>query len=92
MIVYQSSKEGFIDDVVTGDIDHKILDAFVSKTRHTVGKSEKDDWKRSFRYMRDVLRDEGIPSDSGVAIEYHLLNSAKRVDFIIAGQKVCIIK
>ena len=86
MIVYQSSKEGFIDDVVTGDIDHKILDAFVSKTRHTVGKSEKDAWKRSFRYMRDVLRDEGIPSDSGVAIEYHLLNSAKRVDFIIAGQ------
>jgi len=36
--------------------------------------------------MRDVLNDIDIPEDSGVAIEYHLPQTSKRVDFILTGQ------
>ncbi len=35
--------------------------------------------------MYKVLNDEKIPSNSGVAIEYNLPNTAKRVDFLISG-------
>ena len=86
MIVYQASKEGFICDVVTNAIEQRVLDLFVSKTGNHVGKSETDAWRKSLRYMRDVLFDDEIPTDSGVTIEYHILNSAKRVDFILTGQ------
>ena len=36
--------------------------------------------------MAKVLNDEGIPEDSGVAIEYNIPQTAKRVDFILSGR------
>ena len=35
--------------------------------------------------MYKVLTDEGIPEHSGVAIEYNIPQTSKRVDFIISG-------
>lgn len=35
--------------------------------------------------MDRILHDDGIPLDAGVAIEYHLPQSSKRVDFILTG-------
>ena len=35
--------------------------------------------------MYKVLNDNAIPSDSGVAIEYNIPQTSKRVDFIISG-------
>jgi hypothetical protein len=37
------------------------------------------------QYMERVLRDESIPEDCGVAIEYQLPQTAKRIDFILTG-------
>ena len=42
-------------------------------------------WNNSLEYMYKVLNDEGIPNDSGVAIEYNIPQTSKRVDFIISG-------
>lgn len=86
MIVYEASKKGFIDDVVSNTIDKKILDIFSLKTGHQVAKSEREAWRKSMRHMRDVLFDEQIPMDAGVLVEYHLFNSSKRIDFILSGQ------
>lgn len=36
-------------------------------------------------YMDRVLNDDEIPHDAGVAIEYHLPQSSKRIDFILTG-------
>jgi len=36
--------------------------------------------------MHDVLEDPAIPADAGVAIEYHLPRSSKRIDFILTGK------
>ena len=35
--------------------------------------------------MYKVLNDDDIPEESGIAIEYNLPNTAKRVDFLISG-------
>jgi len=36
--------------------------------------------------MDRVLCDESIPVDAGVAVEYHIPHSSKRIDFILTGQ------
>jgi len=36
--------------------------------------------------MAKVLNDEEIPDDAGIAIEYQLPQSSKRIDFVIAGE------
>lgn len=86
MIIYQSSKDVFLHDVESNYIEKIILECYYNKTGKIVGKSEQDSWKKSMRYMRDVLNDEGIPVDSGVTIEFQIPQTSKRVDFIITGQ------
>ena len=36
-------------------------------------------------YMYKVLNDQDIPSDAGIAIEYNIPQTSKRVDFLISG-------
>jgi hypothetical protein len=86
MIIYQSTKDNFLADVRSDTIDKSILNAYFTKTGKHVGQAEKDSWKRSMRYMRDVLVDPEIPSDSGVTIEYQIPQTSKRIDFILTGQ------
>lgn len=71
---------------MTNDIDGIILSAFESATGRATGKSEIRSWKHSLEYMERVLRDEEIPFDAGVAIEYHLPQTSKRIDFILTGR------
>lgn len=42
-------------------------------------------WRNSMQYMYKVMSDDGIPMDAGVAIEYNIPQTAKRVDFMISG-------
>ncbi len=55
-------------------------------TGRRTGKSEIDSWINSLQYMDRVLTDGDIPSDAGVAIEYHIPQSSKRIDFILTGK------
>lgn len=86
MIIYQSTKELFIDRVKANDIDQLLIDFYFNSTGKHVGKSEQDSWRSSMRYMRDVLNDRDIPSNSGVSIEYQIPQTSKRIDFILTGQ------
>ena len=87
MIVYSSTKAKFHADVMTNDIGNIIYDAYRSVTGRNTGKSEIDSWINSLQYMDRVLHDEPeIPHDAGVAIEYHLPQSSKRIDFILTGK------
>ena len=52
---------------------------------HT-SKSERDAWKNSMQYMLKVLIDNNIPGNVGIAIEFKIPNTSKRVDFIITGK------
>lgn len=88
MIIYQSTKELFVDRVKGDVIDQLLIDFYFNSTGQRVGKSEQESWRTSMRYMRDVLSDKEIPSDSGVSIEYQIPQTSKRIDFILTGQSV----
>lgn len=85
MIVYSASKKQFQDDVMSNDIEGVIYAAYKKATGHNTGLSEVASWRNSLQYMDRVLNDESIPSDSSVAIEYHIPQSSKRIDFILTG-------
>ncbi|MGV3504663.1 MAG: DNA/RNA helicase domain-containing protein [Adhaeribacter sp.] len=87
MIVYQATKESFQDDILTNNIENIILDAFRKKNlKSNTSKGEINSWKHSLMYMQTVLADPNIPEDCGVAIEYHIPQTSKRIDFILTGK------
>ena len=85
MIVYSATKARFRQDVMTNDIGNIILAAFKGATGKSTQKSEINSWVNSLQYMDRVLNDPAIPGDAGVAIEYHIPKSNKRIDFILTG-------
>lgn len=86
MIVYSASKQDFIDDVESNQIHHQILAELKRKAGFSVGKSEIESWRNSMQYMYKVLHGDEIPGNAGVAIEYTIPLTSKRVDFILSGQ------
>jgi uncharacterized protein len=86
MIVYSSTKANFQEDILTNEIENVIDRAYKKATGGSVGKQEKNSWKNSLQYMGLILSDGDIPSDAGVAIEYHIPQSSKRIDFILTGK------
>jgi uncharacterized protein len=85
MIVYQATKAQFCQDVLADRIEQRVLDLFKISLRRTTGASEVRAWKNSLTYMDRVLNDPTIPDDCGVAIEYQIPQSGKRLDFILTG-------
>lgn len=86
MIIYQNSKGGFLDDVLSNNIENIIYSFFQQKLNQSTSSSEIRSWKESLMYMDKVLSDPGIPEDCGIAIEYRIPQTCKRVDFILTGQ------
>jgi len=86
MIVYQSTKESFLSDVSNRNIEDIILDRIKDKLKMSVGNNEINSWKNSLKEMYFILDDKQIPNDSGVAIEYRIPQTSKRIDFIVTGQ------
>lgn len=85
MIVYQSSKEGFLKDVLTNDIDTIIHQAFFEHLGRHTSFREVQSWQNSMLYMNNLLSDTEIPGDVGISIEYQIPLTSKRIDFIISG-------
>ena len=86
MIVYQKTKKGFEDDIISGDIENIILKLYENKLHRSTGKKEQDSWRNSLHYMNTVLSDPEIPYNTGVTIELQIPQTSKRIDFIISGQ------
>jgi len=85
MIVYSFSKKHFQDDVMSNNIGDIILQAYKAATGRSASASEIASWTNSLQYMERVLADNEIPDEAGVAIEYHIPQSSKRIDFILTG-------
>lgn len=85
MLVYEGTKADFIysveNDTIAYEIETKLLEAL---HRHTA-KNEFRSWENSLEYMYKVLNDPIIPYDTGIAIEYNIPQTSKRVDFLISG-------
>jgi DUF2075 family protein len=86
MIIYQNTKESFINDVISNNIENVIHDFFKLKLGQATTIGEINSWKNSMQYMNNVLMDNEIPNDAGVIIEYQIPQTSKRIDFILTGQ------
>ncbi len=85
MIVYEATKRQFLQDHDNDDIEDVIHQHFKTATGKKVAASEFNSWKHSLGYMAKVLRDEGVPESAGLAIELHIPQSSKRIDFTLTG-------
>jgi hypothetical protein len=85
MLVYEGDKQQFLSDVQDNSIDQKIEMNMWNRLHKRVSSSEEQSWRNSLNYMQNVLLDSEIPDTSGVAIEFGIPNTNKRVDFILTG-------
>ncbi len=85
MLIYEGTKDKFLmsveQDLIAIEIENNI---YKRMHRHTA-KNEFRAWENSMEYMYKVLNDQDIPSDAGIAIEYNIPQTSKRVDFLISG-------
>ncbi|MBA54241.1 MAG: AAA family ATPase [Pseudomonadales bacterium] len=86
MIVYSASKREFLDDVRSNRIADAIENEVLRKLNRNSPRNEKLSWENSLQYMSQVLWDDDIPLSAGVAIEYNLPMTNRRVDFILTGK------
>ncbi len=86
MIVYEDTLGNYIDDVAMNRISDKIYDSLLEKHLSGGSDSEKNSWINSSQFMKNVLDTPDIPKDCGVAIEYNIPQTSKRVDFMIMGK------
>lgn len=88
MIIYQGTKSGFLRDNDNRDIEDVIAAAYLARTGRYVPQAEIRSWRESLGQMAKVLRDEEMPDDMGVGIEYGIPQTAKRIDVILSGRDV----
>ena len=85
MIIYEALKSEFKEDIFNSVIEERILSNLKQKLNKNVAPNEIRSWTNSLIHMKEVLDDTSIPDNVGVAIEYKIPNTSKRVDFIVSG-------
>ncbi len=85
MIVYSGLKTDFLAAVEQDSIAAEIEENIYKKMHRKTAQNEFRSWENSLEYMYKVLNDDTIPNNSGIAIEYNIPQTSKRVDFIISG-------
>jgi DUF2075 family protein len=85
MLVYLSTKDEFAEDVRLNRIDTVLLEGFQKSLGRSTSASEVASWRNSLIYMERIVQTASVPGDAGVAIEYRIPQTGKRVDFILSG-------
>lgn len=85
MIIYSGTKKNFMDDEYNGELEGRISEEYYKKLHRHPSISELHSWQNSYSQVHIVLNDSEIPDDAGVAIEYNIPATSKRIDFMISG-------
>lgn len=85
MLVYDGTKSEFLYSVEQDTIAYEIEENIYQKMNRHTARNEFRAWENSLEYMYKVLNDNDIPQDAGIAIEYNIPQTSKRVDFLISG-------
>ena len=85
MLIYAGTKSDFMIDIENDCLETKLYENIKLKMNRTTGLSELNAWRNSLKEMYITLNDSDIPKDAGVAIEYNIPQTSKRVDFLIYG-------
>jgi len=87
MLAYVASKKQFLHDAP--EIEEIVRSAVATSLGIHIARtsSEYNSWRNSLgNAMYHVINASGIPSDSGIAIEYRLHGRQQRIDFIVSGR------
>ena len=84
MLIYETTKSGFTHDIVNNEIVDKVRTGF-SERGLGVSDSEVRSWENSLQHMYNVLSISDIPDTSGIAIEFQIPVTSKRIDFLVTG-------
>ena len=85
MIIYKATKRQFVEDVFNNTIADNIDSAFVEHLGRHTSPNEVRSWANSMQFMYKVVNMPELSDEVGVAIEYQIPLTAKRVDFIVSG-------
>lgn len=85
MLIYSGFKEEFLFQVNDDSIAYEIEKNIKDKMNRTTTQAEFKSWENSLLYMYKVLSDPEIPLNAGIAIEYNIPQTSKRIDFLISG-------
>jgi hypothetical protein len=86
MIVYQADKRRFIRDTFQDDIEDVLAAQYLRTTGRKAQPAEFRAWANSLFEVGEVLKDPGIPDDMGVALEYTVPQTSKRIDVLLTGE------
>ncbi|MBX9809934.1 DUF2075 domain-containing protein [Candidatus Gracilibacteria bacterium] len=86
MLIYSESKQKFLTDLDTDNIEDILENKFETLLHRKTGKSEYMSWQNSLREMGSVIRISSLPEDSNISLEFTIPGSSKRIDCIVAGQ------
>ncbi len=85
MIIYLATREVFLQHVREQRIEEEVRERYIAITGHKVAANEFRAWQNSLQCVGNVLQFEAIPRELGVAIEYRIHNTAKRIDLLLSG-------
>ena len=83
MLIYSKTKAEFMDDMDNDLLVQELYDTILEKMHRKTAANEILSWKHSLLEMYKVLRTD-VPDTCGVAIEYNVPLTSKRVDFIVS--------
>ena len=85
MLIYAGTKSDFMIDIEHDSLETKLYENIKLKMNRTTDyelNALAEFIKRNVYYIEN---DSDIPEDAGVAIEYNIPQTSKRVDFLISG-------
>lgn len=86
MLIYSATKKQFDADVMDGSTAQKIRDQFYRHDLYHNNNGEYKSWEESLPQMQKILNSPVFQDDIQIAIEYQIPQTAKRIDFLIAGK------
>lgn len=85
MIVYQSTRQRFLEDNDRHAIEELIAREYLRKTGRYAPDGEYRAWQQSLMQMAEVLTDDDMPASMGIGVELGIPQTAKRIDFVLSG-------
>src|SRR3546814_1354864 len=85
LLVYQSTKSRFLGDVESRGIEEDSARADLERTGRYALDAEQRAWRHALLAMAKVLDRDDIADNAGIAVEFGIPQTAKRIDFLISG-------
>jgi hypothetical protein len=86
MIIYLETREIFLEHVRRNRIEEEVGERLKAIAGRRVGPAEERAWRNSLIYVSQFLQHPHIPEGLGVAIEYQIHQTSRRIDLLLSGR------